>query len=202
MEGKNFSCGILLVVWRVGAMYSELPEIRNMVHIHATQKLLNTSRLTAPLHITEAGAGQMFHSWYADVQATGFAGKMLVAYFHEPSLLTIVCKGKTIKGTWDEFTQRLPALLQRHKFDPAFIQREIALTDEYVVSKTNSRSMLAYMREMKLQLEFMCSKFNRYEDIDLDPMEDTMMGWPYKDPAKRSGYTTPVAYWKEKGVLL
>jgi hypothetical protein len=173
-----------------------------MVHIQATQKLLNTSRLTAPLHITEAGAGRMLHSWYAYVQATGFAGKMLVAYFHEPSLLTIVCKGKTIKGTWDEFTQRLPNLLHRQGFETGFISRETSLDSEYVVSKTNSRSMLAYMREMKLQLEFMCSKFNRYEDINLDPMEDTMMGWPYKDPAKRSGYTMPVAYWKEKGVLL
>ncbi len=53
----------------------------------------------------------MLHSWYGTVQATGFPGKMLVAYFHEPSLLTIVCRGKTIKGTWDEFTQRVPALL-------------------------------------------------------------------------------------------
>lgn len=127
---------------------------------------------------------------------------MLVAYFHEPSLLTIVCRGKTIKGTWDEFTQRLPALLQRSGFDTAFISRETTLTNEYVVSKTNSRSMLAYMREMKLQLEFMCSKFNRYEDIDLASMENTMMQWPYKDPAKRSGYTTPIKYWKEQGVLL
>jgi len=173
-----------------------------MVHIHATQKLLNTSRLTAPLHITEAGAGQMLHIWYASVQPTGFAGKMLVAYFHEPSLLTIVCRGKTIKGTWDEFTQRLPALLQRQGFEASFISRETVLANEYVVSKTNSRRMLGYMNEMKLQLEFMCSKFVRYEDIDLDQMETTMMGWPYKDPSNRRHYITPTDYWKEQGVFL
>lgn len=173
-----------------------------MVHIYATQKLLNTSRLAAPLHITEPGAGQTLHSWYATIQPTGFAGKMLVAYFHEPSLLTIVCRGKTIKGTWDEFTQRLPGLLQRHGFEASFISRETALANEYVVSKTNSRRMLGYMNDMKAQLEFMCSKFARYEDIDLDPMETTMMGWPYMNPAKRSRYITPMQYWKEQGVLL
>ena len=110
--------------------------------------------------------------------------------------------GKNHKRNLGRIYTKGSCSVERRGFDTAFISRETAFLDECVVSKTNNRSMLAYMREMKLQLEFMCSKFARYEDIDLDPMENTMMQWPYKDPARRSGYTTPVEYWKERGVLL
>ncbi|MBL7691467.1 MAG: hypothetical protein JNM41_07725 [Flavipsychrobacter sp.] len=172
-----------------------------MVHIHATQKLLNTSRISAPLHITEATPGQQLHSWYCTLQPTGFAGKMLVTYYHEPSLITVVCRGQTIKGTHEEFRERVANLLQRHGFGAEFIGRETALMAEYVVSKTNSRRMLGYMNEIKLQLEFMCSKSNTYENIATDEMEDLMMNWLYQNPEKRSGYNTALKYWKDQGVL-
>lgn len=172
-----------------------------MVHLHATQKLLNTSRISAPLHITEASVGQMLHSWYCTLQPTRFAGKMLVTYYHEPSLITVVCREKTIKGTWEEFKERLPNVLQRHGFGAEFIGRETALLTEYVVSKTNSRRMLGYMNEIKMQLEFMCSKSDTYEHIATDEMEDLMMNWIYQNPEKRSGYITPLRYWKDQGVL-
>lgn len=172
-----------------------------MVHVHATQKLLNTSRISAPLHITEATTGQMLHSWYCTLQPTGYAGKMLVTYFHEPSLLTVVCRGKTIKGTWDEFKERLPKVLQRYGFGTEFIGWETALTADYVVSKTNSRRMLGYMNEIKMQLEYMCSKADNYEHIATDDMEDLMMEWLYQSSEKQHAYTTPLQYWKEKGML-
>jgi hypothetical protein len=83
----------------------------------------------------------MLHSWYCTLLATGFTGKLMVMYVHEPSLLTIICRGKTINGTWEEFRRRLPLLLKKYDFQSSFIEFETGLANGYVVSKTNSRSV-------------------------------------------------------------
>lgn len=65
-----------------------------MLIIHAVQKLLNTSGLKASLYVTQPGKDQLMHNWYAQLLPSGFAGKLLVMYVHEPSLLTVICRGK------------------------------------------------------------------------------------------------------------
>jgi hypothetical protein len=114
-----------------------------MIIIHAVQKLLNTSKQKPALFVSEASVNQHLHSWYAKLLSTGFAGKLLVMYVHEPSLLTVLTKGKTINSTLPQFYARLPQLLARTNFKPEFISTEMKLVkDGYVVSKTNSKSML------------------------------------------------------------
>ena len=167
-----------------------------MLIIHAAQKLLNTSRLTAVKYITKPAEGQTMHGWYARLLSSGFAGKLLVMYVHEPSLLTVVCRGKTIKGTWPEFLQRWPELMQRHHFDLPFIQKEISEANDFVVAKTDSRSMLAYMNQMIFQLEYDCSKFSSYDDIPLNLLEDRMMNHLYSTKENRHSFTTAMEYFK------
>lgn len=173
-----------------------------MLIIHATQKLLNTSRLSTSLYISQASEGQTLHSWYCDLLPTGFAGKLLVMYVHEPSLLTIVCRGKTLAGTWEEFTHRLPMLLKKYNFQPSFIARETNYINEYVVSKTNSRSMLSYINSMKYGLEFRCKSADRYDNIQQDLLEESIMGYPYQSRINKNRYTSAIEYWKEQKVLL
>jgi hypothetical protein len=96
-----------------------------MIIIHAVQKLLNTSRLKTSLYVTAPSEGQRMHHWYARLFSSTFPGKLFVMYVHQPSLLLVVCRGKTIAGTWPEFLVRLPALLERHKFKPEFIAKEM-----------------------------------------------------------------------------
>ena len=83
-----------------------------MIIIHAVQKLLNTGKLKPALFISQPSAGQHLHSWYAKLLSTGFRGKLLVMYVHEPSLLTVLTKGKTINSTLPQFYTRLPQLLK------------------------------------------------------------------------------------------
>lgn len=172
-----------------------------MLIIHATQKLLNTSRLRASLYISQPSEGQMLHSWYCRLLSTGFQGKLLVMYVHEPSLLTIVCRGKTIKGTWDEFKNRLPGLLRKFNFLPSFIITETAHINDYLVAKTNSKSILAYMNQMVIQLEFDCSRFNSYDNISQDLLEEKMMDYLYQTGNRNNPYTTAIDYWKQQGVI-
>jgi len=172
-----------------------------MLIFHSTQKLLNTSRLTASLYISQATAGQMLHSWYCNLLPTGFTGRLMVMYVHEPSLLTIICRGKTINGTWEEFRHRLPLLLKKYNFQSSFIEEETGLANDYVVSKTNSRSMLAYINQMKINLEIHCRSMDSYDNISQALLEESIMRYPYQINTKSNHYRTAIEYWREQKVL-
>ncbi|MDR3712827.1 MAG: hypothetical protein P4L51_08430 [Puia sp.] len=168
-----------------------------MLIIHSVRKLLNTSRVEAALYITEPNQSQYLHGWYARLLPSGFAGKMMVMYVHEPSLMCIVCKGKTIQGTWDNFLERLEALLKRFNFPNAFIKNELLQAEGYVISKTNSRSMLSFMNQMVFDLEYNCMKSEDFAAIPLDWMEEQMMDRPYQQGKKQYEFRTPLQYWQQ-----
>ena len=169
-----------------------------MLIIHAVQKLLNTSRIQTGQYITKPADGQLMHSWYARLFSSTFPGKLMVMYVHEPSLLTVVCRGKTINGTWPEFVVRLPALLHRYHFNEAFIVTEMKEANGYIVAKTNSRSMLAHMNQMIFQLEYDCSRFPSYGSISQDLLEDRMMDHLYQSKQKGKLFTSAKEYWQHK----
>jgi len=169
-----------------------------VIIIHSVQKLLNTSRQEASLYITQPNAGQYLHSWYARLLASGFPGKMMVMYVHEPSLMTVICKGKTIQGTWEPFLKRLGHLLSRFKFSDTFIQKELALAEGYTVSKTNNRSILSHMNQMVFEMEYAGRMADDYNSISLEALEDRMMGRPYQFGKRLHDYRTPLQYWQEE----
>lgn len=170
-----------------------------MLIIHAVQKLLNTSKIQTGQYITKAAEGQLLHSWYAGLFSSTFTGKLMIMYVHEPSMLTVVCRGKTVKATWPQFMERLPVLLQRYHFSAAFIEAEMKEANGYVVAKTSSRSMLGRMIQMRYTLEHNCSRFPTYETISLDLLEDVMMDMLY-DIGKHK-YTSPTLYWQGAGLM-
>lgn len=167
------------------------------VIIHAVQKLLNTSRLEAIQYISEPDQGQLLHSWYARLVKTGFSGKLLVMYVHEASLLTVICKGKTIGKTWSEFMRRLPALLRKIGFSENLIQSEMNLLNDYVVAKTSNKAVLGHMNDMVIMLEYQCERYPLYESISEEELENNMMQYLYGTRNKGSRYMTSADYWKE-----
>jgi len=169
-----------------------------VIIIHSVQKLLNTSRLEASLYITQPDEGQYLHSWYARLLSSGFPGKLLVMYVHEPSLLVVICKGKTIQGTWETFLTRLRQLLVRYGFPETFIQKELSKAEGYTASKTNSRSILSYMNQMAFELEYSGRMAMNYDAISFDSMEDAMMGRPYQFGKRLNDYRTPLQYWQRE----
>lgn len=167
-----------------------------MIIIHGVQKLLNTSRLKPVLYISGPSENQHLHSWYARLLATGITGKLMVMYVHQPSLITILCKGKTIQATWAEFGVRLPLLLIRFHFPKDFIEREMQQMNGYVVSKTNSKSMLAFMNQMVVTLEHHIGSAESYDTIPQQWLEDLMMKFSHKSTGSNN-YITPKLFWKE-----
>lgn len=173
-----------------------------MIIIHAVQKLLNISRLTPALFISEASPGQELHSWYAKLISTSFRGKLMVMYVHEPSLLLVLTKGKTITGTLPEFYSRLEAFLRRNHFDSSFTEIEMGLIKEgYIISKTNSKSLLGSMNTMTGDIEYRCSTFHSYESINVDDIEDSFTDWLTHDKTQPNKFRCAIDYWKEKGLI-
>jgi hypothetical protein len=123
-------------------------------------------------------------------------------YVHDPSLLTVLCKGKTIQGTIPQFNERLESLLTRLHFDEAFIEKELPLVKEgFVVSKTNSKSMLGKMNALAASMVYNCRQYPTYDTIDTDQIEMYYSTWLTGLPGKPHIYTTAINYWKEKGAL-
>jgi Domain of unknown function (DUF6933) len=172
-----------------------------MIIVHAVQKLLNTSGLKPPMYVSAASEGQQLHSWYAKLLATGFPGKLLVMYVHHPSLLLVLTRGKSLKTTLPSFFGRLPQLLQRNSFKKEFIEQEMQLVQEgYIISRTNSRSMLASMNAITVNIEASCRDSPLYELINLDETEDNYLDWLTLDAAS-GNYLRTRDYWIERGVI-
>ena len=172
-----------------------------MIILHAVQKLLNTSRLQPAMYISAPSENQYLHSWYAKLVSTGFTGKQLVMYIHEPSLLLVLTRGKTINTTLPSFYSRLPQLLHRNGFKQEFIEQEMPLVQEgYIISKTNSRRMLGSMDAITENIEYSCRIVPSYELINLDRIEDSYLDWLTRE-ASTHKYVRTKDYWIKKGVV-
>jgi hypothetical protein len=167
-----------------------------MVVIHAAQKLLNTSRIEGRRYVTAAGEGQMLQNWYARLVKSSFRGHLFTLYVHHPTLMAVLCYGKTIKTSFPVFLERLPMLLDRFDFPAAFIQKEMGLMDEVIVSKAGDKSMVGHMNNMIFDIEY---QFGITEVVDasiLFECEDYMMRHFHKSKVDKK-YTMPISFWRE-----
>lgn len=168
-----------------------------MLHLQATKKLLSSSRLAGELFITKEDKQQYLQNWYVTLTGSGFPGKFIVMYVHQPSLLTIFVKGKTIKNTFPEFIQRLRSLLERFAFPAEFIETELSKTSVYAAGKTSNRSMLSHINQMLLNVDWWVRRYSSYEAIDLVWMENQLMDYLFKSKGQKD-YSFPLKYWEEK----
>ena len=175
-----------------------------MLILHAPQTLLNTSGIKPVLYLSEPSPGQELHSWYLRLLATGYPGKLLTLYVHNPTMIIVVCRGKTIRSTWPQFCERLPRLLGRFCFPFEFIKKEMSFLDGYVVSKSNSQSMLAYINQVVYHFEYYCREMGSYDLISLDDMEEKLMEFLYgSNYSNQEEYSFPINEWEKKlGVQL
>ena len=172
-----------------------------MIILHAVQKLLNTSRLQPVMYISAPSENQYMHSWYAKLLSTGFTGKQLVMYVHDPSLLLVLAPGRSINTTLPSFYARLPLLLKRNQFKQEFIEHEMPLVQEgYVISKTNSRPMLGRMNSISYNIESRCRMAPSYNSLSLDEIEDSYIDWLTQDAAPGK-YLCTRDYWVERRLL-
>jgi hypothetical protein len=112
--------------------------------------------------------------------------------------MVVICKGKTIQGSWQTFPNRLEKLLSRFQFPASFIKSELSRADGYTVSKTNSKSMLSFMNQIVFELEYYCHRFPSFDTIELNFLEDRMMDRLHQTGKKHMDYLTPLKYWQRE----
>jgi len=164
-----------------------------MIIVRATQKLLNTQRLKPEIIDNLEINNSVLGEWYANTVTSSFRGKSLVMYVHQPSLITVIVVGKTIKKTFTEFTQRLHKLLTRFSFPALFISEQMNAFESSVITKTDSRKMLGYMNSITDQLISRMYSYENFEDIDLDEEENILMNFLHG--SVKENYFKPVTYW-------
>jgi hypothetical protein len=169
---------------------------KQMIHLHATGKLLNLGKIDGKTLITQHEANQQLHNWYVTIIGSSFRGKMLVLYVHEPSLMTIIARGKTIRTTYPEFKIRCEKILNRYKFPENIVNRELHLINEYVIGKTTNRSTLAKINQITYLLGYWVYQYNTYADIDLDILENRMMNHLSSNKISKD-YSTPIDFFEK-----
>ncbi len=71
----------------------------------------------------------------------------------------------------------------------------------YVISKTNSKSMLANMNAITFNIEARCFDFESYEAIDISSFENYYLDWLTQDKSKPGGYRFTRDFWKDIDVI-
>ena len=145
-------------------------------------------------YLSEPAPGQQLHNWCVVLCGSSFPGKLLLLYVHEPSLLTVMVKGKTIASTIDNFRNQLKQLLLRHEFPRSFVEKEMSYTNDYVIGKTSNKSMLAHINQMTLQVKTFNLRYASYDEINTAVHEDIFMDWLYTSKGQK-GYKTVLEYW-------
>jgi hypothetical protein len=162
-----------------------------MITIRATQKLLNIQKLKpAPIVNSEESA---FGEWFAHTISSSFRGKNLVLYVNYPSLVTVITVGKTIKTTFPHFKQRFLALTKRHNFPEKFINDVFQKFNDLTITKTNSRSMVAYTNQIAEQIAMQMLTYQTFDEIDLDEEENMVMDHLFGNG--KNSYFMPNSYW-------
>jgi hypothetical protein len=186
----------MLSIKALGQNICIFKKIKQMIHLHATGKMLNWGKIDGKTLITQHEADQKLDSWYVTIIGSSFRGKMLVLYIHEPSLMTVLTHGKTIRTTHPEFKVRLKHLLNRYGFPENFVTRELFLINEFVIGKTTNRSTLAKINQITYLLGYWVYQYNNYANIDLDILENRMMNHLSSNKISKD-YSTPIDFFEK-----
>lgn len=158
-----------------------------MFYLRVTQKVLNVSRGKAE---AEPETIDPLKEWFANICSTSFKGKFVILYVHAQSKLAILVKGKSILQCTDMFLERLELLLIRKGIDMEN-RSKIIPDGNPIILKTNSKSVLGYMNEYKHTLDYWFYEYAKYEDIDLNKMEDNLSDFVIS--VEKNTYDTPIS---------
>lgn len=140
--------------------------------------------------------GTPLGEWYANVISLTFPGKSAVIYTHAPSRLTVITLGRSLKKTIPQFQSRVLDLLSRIGVDEQFVQMQRLASDEYLICKTVSRSMLGSMNEIAYLIQHMASEKNTLESLNISELEDYLSGYLFGSKDIGKNYFTPAEYLK------
>jgi hypothetical protein len=156
--------------------------------IRATAKVLNISKIK-PVADDSPTIQSMPGEWYAGVLSLLQPGKLAIHFLHTPTYISIIIPGKSLNKAIPFLPARIENLLKRTGYESLIPQYQIDTTPE--VFKTNNKSMLGYLNQMKLEIE--CLLTYRYPpgEIDFDDLETNYMRYLFRGKLVGSNFTYP-----------
>ncbi len=156
--------------------------------IRATKKLLNTSGIRPVKNLNDQ-TSRMPGEWYASTVSMHQPGKLAIHFLHCPTFISIIVPGKSILRAIPSLRQRTPALLERLGYPT--LESLYQLDSEPQVFATNSKSILAYINQIKANLEVHFARASSIESINFDYLEDIHNDWIFFDKSDLKGYFMP-----------
>ena len=156
--------------------------------VRATAKVLNISKIK-PIADDSPTIQSMPGEWYAGVLSLFQPGKLAIHFLHTPTYISIIIPGKSIHKAIPLLPERIEKFLKRTGFESIIPQYQIGTTPE--IFKTNNKSMLGYLNQMKLEIE--CLLTYRYPpgEIDFDDLENNYMRYLFRGKLVGSSFTSP-----------
>ena len=157
--------------------------------IRATAKLLNVARIK-PINNDESIPNTASGEWYATLVSTGRKGGMAIYFLHNPSMISIIVMGKSLNKAIAQLPSRVTSSLERNKFNDL-----IPLYDfesEPIIYKTNNKSVLAIMNQLKSNIEYHLAMSENLEPDEIDKIEDIHLGVLLGGKIGRGSYITPL----------
>jgi hypothetical protein len=131
--------------------------------IRSTKKLLNISRIKVKKDVgplTDKLPGE----WYASIVSMGLPGKGAIHFLHVPTLISAIIPGKSLNRALTELPSHAAALLKRQGYSKLLAEYQLDTKPE--IRATNSRSVLAYMNDMRYNIEYHLSRNELIEEIE------------------------------------
>lgn len=119
--------------------------------VRATAKLFSIARIKPVPNNTQL-SGPLPGEWYASLLSSGRRGGGVIHFLHHPSMISILVMGRSLTKALNALPVRTAALLARNGFSDLIPSFELFSVPE--LCATNSRSILANMTQMKLDLEY------------------------------------------------
>ncbi len=157
-----------------------------LMKIRATNKLLKIAKINALTDNNEL-PGNLPGEWYAAPVSLLLPGKIAIQCLHFPTFISTVLQTKSLNKVQHVLKENIESLLFRHGYDPLIPYFD--LDSEVEIFKTNSRSMLAHLNQLKFHYEYHFSRYSVDESIDFKKLEDINMDYLF---GYKKEYITPI----------
>jgi hypothetical protein len=172
-NGSTGKCHAICHIFLYATLAASYPTNKLIVmKIRATKKLLNTSKVK-PISDSNDSVSDLPGEWYANLVSLNSPGKLAIHFLHNPTYISIIVPTKSLNKALLELPHRIENLLFRHGYSKMI--NAFHLDSENKIYKTNNRSMLGYLNNMKYDIEYQFSRFMAIESIDYQKIEDLEM---------------------------
>jgi len=156
--------------------------------IKATKKLLNISKIEpkeCPIEIIDKFPGE----WYANLISQLIPGKFVIHFLHNPTYISVLVPGKSIRKASEILPSRANSLLLRHGFQN--IIDKYSFNSEVEIYKSNNKSIQGNLNNIKYDIEYQFSRYYAAQDVDLTKIEDLEMDYLFGGKNFK-GYKSPI----------